>query len=82
MIYKVNAIIRGLGQKNAVLLEGIYVSKQDEANAVKLKKECSEYIRSNIKTGNGVTKEDIQKIDIQIRYQKMKDDFMVCEDKI
>ena len=79
-MYNVTAIIR-FKDGNSVLIEGIYVPKEGVTPGEKIRKQCSDHVRSRIKVSKFCTKEEREQIEIEIKYTKLKDQFIVMEDK-
>lgn len=75
--YKVKAVFEYPGS-NKLLLEGIFIPKNEKCNPDKIKEQCKEYLIKQVKWGEGI---DPEKIKIKISYTTMKPDFVVCEDK-
>lgn len=81
-MYKVTAILRMKdGGFNAIHLDGIYVTKGETISGDKIRKQCSDEIRKRIKLSKDFTTEDREKAEIVVKYQLIKHDFIVLEDK-
>lgn len=82
-MYKVTATITHAESDGFTRLHGLYMPKKRLADTNKIKQQCSDYIRENMKIVSGDNDEDEirQQMKITIHVTKLQDDFMVVEDK-
>lgn len=59
-------------------MEGMFVPKHKESTPTKIKEQCGEYLRKQIKWGKDI---DPTKVKITVSYTTINCDFVVCEDK-
>lgn len=59
-------------------MEGMFVPKCRESTPAKIKQQCEEYLRKQVRWGKDI---DQSKLKITVSYTTIDCDFVVCEDK-
>lgn len=76
--YRVRVILQPKDYQK-VCLEGMYLPKNETADAKKLKQECLDYISKQIKWDKlGTTRDNCK---MELTYKALDNDFIVVEDK-
>lgn len=75
--YRAKAVFEYPGAQK-ILMEGMYIPKRGESAPAKIKEQCGDYLRKQIKWGEDI---DPSKLKITVSYTTIDCDFVVCEDK-
>lgn len=76
-MYAIKATLSIKGQQPKHLLEGIFVPKDEECEAAKIRQQCHDFIMDNM------VKRDFnrEELSLTISFKKLPTDFVVVEDK-
>lgn len=76
--YRVKAVFEYPGTQKA-LMEGMFIPKKDESTPAKIKEQCADFLRKQVRWGDH--DHDPSKLKITVSYTTIDCDFVVCEDK-
>lgn len=75
--YRAKAVFEYPGAQK-VLMEGMFIPKGKECAPAKIKEQCADNLRKQVKWDKGL---DQSKLKVTVSYTTIDCDFVVCEDK-